>query len=103
MHDHTGLLKKCHNFDDAATKLMGVQAKDLFILSTDLGSIHELHSRASCHHFLFTLSVKTDNFNGVDFLKILLMNSKEINYGSAFSLVLEDIKKMFIASVVFRL
>jgi len=86
-----------------ATELMGVQAKDLFILSSDLDAIHELCARVSCHPFLFTLSVKTNSFNGVDRLKFVLINSEEISYGSACSVLLQDIERMSTTSVVFCL
>ena len=83
MHDHTGLLQNVTAFNDAATKLLGITAKDLFLLSAEPIAIHEICSKVSCRHFLFTLSVKTDCFNGVDRLKVVLFNSEEMNYGAA--------------------
>lgn len=79
---------------------MGVQAKDLFILSNDHGVIHKLRARVSCHPFLFTLFVKIDIFNRVDHLKFELINLDKITYNSTCSILLQEIKKMSTSSVV---
>ena len=103
MHDHIGLLEKFTSFYDVATKLMGVQEKYLFILSSDPHDIHELLERVSCRPFLFTLSVKTYSFNGDDRLKFVLINLEEINYGFAYSILFQDIEKMSTTSIVHHL
>lgn len=100
MHDHIGVLENVIAFDNATTEPMGVQEKDLFILSSDPGAIYELHVRVSCLPFLFTLSVKTIIFNGVDRFKFVLINLEEITYSSTCSILLQEIEKTSTAQVV---
>lgn len=93
MHDHRHVLENDITFDNASTELMGVQEKYFFIISSDPNAIHELRVRVLCHPFLFTLCVKTNIFNGVDHLNFFLINSKEITYSFACSILLQEIEK----------
>ena len=56
--------------------------------------MHEIVSRVSCHHFLFTLSIKLECFNEVKWHKTTLIKSEEVPYGTASNIVLKDINKM---------
>eukprot|EP00253_Pinus_taeda_P010656 PITA_10656 len=94
LHDHTGHLQNVTAFNDAGNELMGITAKDLFLLSIEPTNLQEICGRISGHRFLLTLSIKADYFNGVQRLQPILINSEEIQYASACKEVLNDIQAM---------
>ena len=83
LHDHTGTLQNVTVFDDAGNELMGITAKDLFLLSIEPSDMQEICGRISGQRFKLTLSIKSDYFNGVQRLQPILVNSEEIQYASA--------------------
>lgn len=94
LQDHTSRIPNVTAFDDVASQLMGITAKDLFLLSDEPDAMHEIVSRVACHHFLFTLSVKLECFNGIERYKTTLIKSEEVPYITASNLLLKDINKM---------
>lgn len=83
LRDHTGNLQSVTVFNDAGNVLMGITAKDLFLLSIEPTDLQEICGWISWHRFQLTLSIKTDYFNGVQCLQPRLINSEEIQYASA--------------------
>jgi len=76
LHDHTGNLPNATAFDVAATALIGLSAKDLFFLSIEPTFVHDIQSAITSHQFLLTFSIKQENFNDVDRVKVTIVNSK---------------------------
>lgn len=92
LHDHTGNLENYVAFDDDATELLGISAKDLHLLSSEPKTIHNIIVKVKCCHFLFIVSIRTDTFNGIERLLPTLMHSEEISYAFASALLLNDFK-----------
>ena len=92
MQDQTGHLENFVAFDEAATALLGVSAKDLCLLSTDPESVFDIYNKIKGHHFLFTLSLKRDRFNGVERLRPNLMHAEELAYDEASTTLLEALQ-----------
>lgn len=105
IHDHTGHLQNVTAFNDAGNELMGITAKDLFLLSIEPADLHKICSRISGRRFLLSLSVKTEYYNGVEHLQPILISSEEIQYDAACKEVLEDIATLTVSqrSVIRRL
>lgn len=97
LHDHTGHLQNVTAFNDAGNELMGITAKDLLLLSIEPTHLQEICGRITGRHFLLTLSIKTDYFNGVERLQPILINSEEIQYDSACEEALNGIQAMSIS------
>jgi replication factor A1 len=94
LHDHTGTLQNVTVFNDAGNELMGITAKDLFLLSIEPSDMQEICGRISGQRFKLTLSIKSDYFNGVQRLQPILVNSEEIQYASACKEALTDIQAL---------
>lgn len=92
LHKHTSHLDNVITFDDAATKLLGMEKNDLCLLSSEPTSFKEFFSKVSFQHFLFTLSIKIDTFNGFDHLKATLVKLEDLPYTSTSKVILEEIK-----------
>ena len=50
LHDHTGQLQNVTVFNDAGNELMGITAKDLFLLSSEPADLQKICSRISGRH-----------------------------------------------------
>ena len=66
LHDHTDHLENVVAFDEAANGLLGISAEDLFLLSIDPQVVLDIYSKIKGRQLLFTLSLKSDTFNGVE-------------------------------------
>lgn len=87
-HDHTDHLENVISFDDVVIELFGVISKDHYLLSSKPKFVRDISTEIKCHHFFFTLSIKTNTFIGVECLGPALMHSEELPYGSTPTLVL---------------
>ena len=76
IHDHTGHLQNVTAFNDVGNELMGITTKDLFLLSIEPTELHKICSQISGRHFLFSLSVKIEYYNGVEHLQPILISSE---------------------------
>jgi len=75
LHEETYHLENVFVFDDATTKLLSLTKKNLCLLSSEPQSIIDISTRFKHHHFLFTLSIKTIAFNGVECVLPTLIDS----------------------------
>lgn len=94
LHDHTSQIPNVKTFDGVTSQLMGILAKNLFLLFNEPDVMHKIVSRVACHHFLFTLSIKLESFNGIEWYKTTLIKLEEVPYSTASNLLLKDINKM---------
>ena len=92
LQDHTGHLDNVVALEEAATALLGVSAKDLCLLSTDPESVFDIYNKIKGRHFLFTLSLKRDRFNGVERLCPNLIHAEELVYDEASTTLLEALQ-----------
>ena len=58
LHDHIGHLQNVTAFNDVGNELMGIMAKDLFLLSIEPTDLQEICGWISGHRFQLTLSIK---------------------------------------------
>jgi len=65
IQDHTGELASTIAFEDTGSTILGNNAKDFHLLSSDPKLIKENVSRALWTDHIFTLSVKTETFKEV--------------------------------------
>ena len=94
LQDHTGQINGATTFDDAANKLLGVSAKDLCLLATEPSAIKDICLHVTSRQYLFTLSIKTDNFDSNTRLKTTIVNSEELPYVAASTKLLEEISAL---------
>ena len=94
LQDHTGQINGATTFDDAANKLLGVSAKDLCLLATEPSTIKDISLHVTSHQYMFTLSIKTDNFNSSTHLKTTIVNYEELPYAYASTKLLEEISAL---------
>ena len=73
LKDVTGNIHGVIAFDDAASQLMGISAKDLCLLSTELASIVEIVQRIYKKQLLLIVSVRTKTFCGIARLKVVIV------------------------------
>ena len=73
LKDVTGNIHGVISFDDAANQLMGISAKDLCLISTELTLISEIVNRICKKQLLLTLSIRTDTFSRNACLKVLIV------------------------------
>ena len=62
IEDHTGELASTVAFEDMGSTILGINAKDFYLLSSNLDLIREIVSKALWMDHTFTLSVKTETF-----------------------------------------
>eukprot|EP00253_Pinus_taeda_P024392 PITA_24392 len=73
IQDHTGELASTVAFEDEGSTILGNNAKDFYLLSSDPELIKEIVSRALWTDHIFTLSVKIETFKEVPCLKCVII------------------------------
>jgi hypothetical protein len=72
---------------------MGINAKDLHLLSFEPDSIKEIVSKVECKQHLFTLSVKMETFKDIECLKVIIMRLEHLDFEAGNKLLLHKISK----------
>ena len=78
--DHTGQLLSTVAFEEAASTILGVSAKDFYLLSEDPDVIKEIVSKALWTYHIFTLSVNTETFKGIPWLNCVIMKEESLKF-----------------------
>ena len=79
IQDHTGELSSTVAFEDVGSTILGNNAKDFYLLSSDPNLIKEIVSKALWAYHIFTLSVKTKTFKGIPWLKCVIVKEESLH------------------------
>ena len=97
VQDHTGQLLSTVAFEEAASTILGVNAKDLYLLSEDPDVIKEIVSKALWTDHIFTLSVKTETFRDIPRLKCVIIKEESLQFSTECNNILQEINKISIS------
>ena len=78
IQDHTGQFLSIVSFEDTASTILGVNAKDFYLLSEDPDVIKEIVSKSLWTDHIFTLSVKTETFRDIPRLKCVIIKEDNL-------------------------
>ena len=94
IQDHTGELASTVAFEDAGSTILGNNAKDFYLLSSDPELIKEIVSRALWTDHIFTLSVKTKTFKEVPRLKCIIIKEEKLHFTTECNNILREIQNI---------
>ncbi|GLJ24972.1 hypothetical protein SUGI_0478060 [Cryptomeria japonica] len=100
LQDHTGSLWGTA-FDEVGTNLLGISAKELYMLQYDLAANKTPQSiikNVLLSTFVFTLSVTTKNYNLQTRLKTTITKAMPVDFQGECALLLADIAQMIAAA-----
>eukprot|EP00253_Pinus_taeda_P012080 PITA_12080 len=94
IQDHTGELASTVTFKDAGSTILGNNAKDFYLLSSDPKLIKEIVSRALWTDHIFTLSVKTETFKELPRLKCVIIKEEKLHFMTKCNNILREIQNI---------
>jgi len=80
IQDHTSELDSTVAFEDMGSTILGNNAKEFYLLSSDPDLIKEIVSKALWTDHIFTLSVKTETFKGIPRLKCIIIKEETLHF-----------------------
>jgi len=91
IQDHTSELASTISFEDVGSTILGNNSKDFYLLSSDPELIKEIVSKALWTDHIFTLSVKTENFNGLPRFKCVIIKEEKLHFMTECNNILREI------------